>query len=61
MAGERADVGEHQHGGVLLQDRINVGGQVGVLGGDQLGIRGERLLDVVEGGEQRLGLLLAFT
>ena len=60
VAGQRADVGEHQDRRVLLQRGIDTGREVGVLRLDELGERRQRLLDVVERRQQRLRLLAGF-
>ncbi len=59
FARQRADVGQHEHAGVLRQRFLDAGGEVGALRLDQLGVRRQRLLDVVERRQQRLRLLAA--
>ena len=56
FARKRADVGEHEHAGVLRQRLLNAGGEIGSLRLDQLGVRVERLLDVIQRREERLRL-----
>ena len=60
FARKRADVGQHQHGNVLLQERIQRLRQIGFFRNRQFGIRQKRFLNIVERRQQRLGLLAAF-
>ncbi len=60
VAGERADVGQHEYARFLLQSLVNALGEIVVLGADDLGIGLDGFLDVVERSQQGLRLLLAF-
>ena len=60
VVGEHADVGQHEDGDVALHDGVDGRGQVRALALGDLGEGGQRALDIVERGEQRLRLLAGF-
>ena len=54
ILGQRADIGQHQHRDVPLDQPLDGGQQIGLLGLGQLGKRGQRPLQVVQRCQQRL-------